>query len=55
MKLISALALIDLHVIFYNDEQFIVQLLIGLGGNDMGSDLGVRRWSGSSMKGYKNQ
>jgi hypothetical protein len=29
--------------------------LIGLGGNDMGSDLGVRRWSGSSMKGYKNQ
>jgi hypothetical protein len=55
MKLISASALIDFLEIFYDNEQFILQFLIALGGNDIGHDLGLWRWSGSSMKGCKDE
>jgi hypothetical protein len=44
------LAFIDFLEIFSNDEQFIVQFLTVFGGNDIGHDFGVRRWSGSSIK-----
>jgi hypothetical protein len=55
MKLISALALIDFLEIFYNDEQFILQFLTVFGGNGIGHNLEVRRWSGSSMKGCEDE